>query len=296
MFEEIRPAPAPAQGRLVSFLPVVLAVWGFVGVYLLQLGIESGAPARRREKLVRELAYFPSGKALRLVTAEYREIAADFVWLTAIDYYGRHQETDRRYEWLGHIFGILTALDERFVGAYHFGAITLAWDARKPHEAIRLLYSGMKVNPFDWQMPFDAGFINYMILRDYRTAARLFDIASRLPDAWSVVARWAPYVAAKGGDFETARRLWRDVYYSTENRKLRELVVRQLKSLKLEEGLALLQNAVDKFREEAGRYPQNLEELVKRGYVSGLPEEPFGGRFYVDNGRVRSTTPPTSRD
>jgi len=294
--EEIRPAEPSGPGRLAGLLPIVLAIWGFVCVYLLQLGIESGAHVRRREKIVRELAYFPSGKALRLVTAEYRELASDFVWLTAIDYYGRHQETDRRYEWLGHIFGILTALDERFVGAYHFGAITLAWDARKPHEAIRLLYSGMKANPLNWQLPFDAGFINYMLLRDYKTAARLFDIASRLPDAWSVVARWAPYVAAKGGDFETARRMWRDVYYSTENRRLRELVLRQLKSLKLEEGMAALQDAVDRFREETGRLPRDIVELVERGYVDEVPEEPFGGSFYIDSGLVRTTTPPGSRN
>ncbi|MEO0077580.1 MAG: hypothetical protein ABIK86_01080 [candidate division WOR-3 bacterium] len=296
MFEEIRPAVSSGPGRLASLLPIVLAVWGFVGIYLLQLGIEAGSAGRRREKLVRELAYFPSGKALRLVTAEYRELAADFVWLTAIDYYGRHQETDRRYEWLGHIFGILATLDERFTGAYHFGAITLAWDARKPHEAIRLLYSGMKANPLEWQLPFDAGFVNYMLLRDYRTAAKLFDVASRLPDAWSVVARWAPYVAAKGGDYETARRMWRDVYYSTENRKLRELVVRQLKNLKLEEGLAVLQSAADKFREEVGHAPRSVAELVDRGLVVEVPEEPFGGRFYIEDGRVRTTTPPSGRN
>jgi len=294
--EEIRPAAPSGPGRLAGLLPAVLAVWGFVGVYLLQLGIEAGAAGHRRERLMQELAYFPSGRAVRLVTAEYRELASDFIWLTAIDYYGRHQETDRRYEWLGHIFGILTTLDERFIGAYHFGAITLAWDARKPHEAVRLLYSGMKANPLDWRLPFDAGFVNYMLLRDYRTAARLFEIASRLPDAWSVVARWAPYVAAKGGDIETARRMWRDVYYSTENRKLRELVIRQLRSLRLEEALAELQSAVERFREETGRLPRNVAELAVRGYVGELPDEPFGGEFYLDGERVRSTTPLNRRN
>lgn len=113
-------APLPkGPGLLMNILPAVVVVWGFVGVYLLQLAIDSTS-RRQGERLMQELAYFPSGVALREAAIEYREIVADFIWLTAIDYYGRHQETDRRYEWLGHIFEILTTLDPRFVGAYHF--------------------------------------------------------------------------------------------------------------------------------------------------------------------------------
>ena len=78
-----------------------------------------------------------SGQFVRQAAFEYRELAADLVWLRAIQYYGYHLMTDHKYEWLGHVFGILTTLDPRFIGAYHFGAMTLAWDARKPQEDYR---------------------------------------------------------------------------------------------------------------------------------------------------------------
>lgn len=275
----------------MNLLPAIVVIWGFVGVYLLQLAIESTA-RRQGERLMQELAYFPSGVALRQVAMEYREILADFVWLTAIDYYGRHQETDRRYEWLGHIFEILTTLDPRFIGAYHFGAITLAWDAHKPVEAVRLLLNGMKENPLNWQLPFDAGFINYMLIGDYKSAAQLFRVAAELPEAWAVVSRWVPYITAKSGDFETARQMWHDLYYTTENKKLRELIIRQLKWLKVEEAVARLQKAVEEFREKEGRFPVNLEELLRHGYIDKIPEEPFGGEYLIEQGRVRSTTQP----
>lgn len=240
---------------------------------------------------MQELAYFPSGVALREVAVEYREVIADFIWLVAIDYYGRHQETDRRYDWLGHIFEILTTLSPRFIGAYHFGAITLAWDAHNPRAALQLLFTGMKANPLSWQLPFDAGFINYMLIGDYKSAAQLFRIAASLPNAWTVVSRWVPYVTAKAGDFETARQMWRDLYYSTENKKLRELIIRQLKWLKLEEGIAVIQAAVDSFWEQEKRLPVGISELVVRGYLKEVPEEPFGGKYFLDGKTVRTTTP-----
>ncbi len=288
---EIGVLPERRGGWLLALLPAVVIIWGFVAIYLLQLAIDSTGKTRT-ERMIQELAYFPSGVALREMSLEYREIIADFIWLTAIDYYGRHQETDRRYEWLGHIFEILTTLDKRFIGAYHFGAITLAWDARKPVEALRLLFNGMKANPLNWQLSFDAGFITYMLIGDYRSAAQLFRIAARLPGAWSAVARWVPYVTAKTGDFETARQMWRELYYATENRKLRELIVRQLKWLKLEESLVIIEYACARFQEKEGRLPSTIRELLQRGYLQEIPEEPFGGEYVIREGKVYSTTSP----
>jgi len=298
MLEEVKSLGAvPAgPGRLSRLLPLVAVCWGFVGVYLLQLGLDRAGETRMREKMVQELAYFPSGRFTRQVSLEYRELAADLVWLRSIQYYGFHLMTDRKYEWLGHVFGILTTLDPKFIGAYHFGAMTLAWDARKPQEAVDFLAGGMAANPLNWQLPFDAGFASYMLLRDYERAGVLFDIASRLPDAWQITSRWAAVAMSRAGDFETARQMWREIYENSENKALRALVIRQLRNLKLEEGTAALQAAADRFADDRGRPPADLRELVSSGYVDRLPEEPYGGRFYLQDGKVRTTTPPYQRE
>lgn len=305
MVEEIRPPAPPRPGWLAALLPLVLIIWGFVGAYLIQLGIESTSRVRSGEKLLQELAYFPSGRLIREASIEYQTLAADVIWLVAINYYGHHLQTDQRYDWLGHIFQQLTVLDPAFVGAYHFGAMTLAWDARKPDSAIALLTSGMKANPMNWQLPFDAGFITFMHgrNRDERTAAlsaeraaRFFAVSSRLPGAWSVVERWVPYVTAQAGNYDAAEQMWRDIYYRTENRKLRELVIRQVKNLRLDERIDRLQEGVNRFRETEGRLPRNLAEVVERGFLLEIPEEPFGGRFYLDGATVRTTTPPGRRN
>ncbi len=295
MFEEIVPQTrtVSSPSRLVALLPAVLVAWGFVLVYLLQLSIDATNRHSMRERLVSELAYFPSGRFLRQAAIEYQNVAADFVWLRAVQYYGHHLMTDRKYEWLGHIFEILTTLDPRFRGAYHFGGMTLAWDARQPDSAIKFLIKGMRDNPLDWQLPFDAGFISYMLLDDYEAAANYFSVASKLPNTWLVTERWAAISMAKAGRFEVARQMWLDIYHGTENRALRALALRQLKHLKLTEGLAILQQAVDRYREKKGVLPPNLAVLVDAGFISQIPEEPYGGKYYLDNGRVRSSTPPS---
>jgi tetratricopeptide (TPR) repeat protein len=273
-----------------------LIVWGFVGAYLLQLSLDRAGENRMREKAMAEMAYFPSGRFVREASIEYQGLAADFVWLRAIQYYGYHLMSDRKYEWLGHVFGILASLDPAFIGAYHFGAITLAWDARKPHEAIDFLTQGMQANPVNWQIPFDAGFICYMVLRDYDRASTFFEVASKMPDAWFILARWAAIAKAKAGDFQTAREMWMDILKGTENRALKALVVRQLKNLIVEEAIDRLQKAAQRFEEDKRRPPRDLSELVGTGYVESIPDEPFGGQYVLRNGKVLTTTPPSRRE
>jgi len=298
LLTEVTPRPAAPRrpGPLAGILPAVLVVWGFVGTYLIQLSLDRAGENRMREKAIAEMAYFPSGRFVREASIEYQELAADFVWLRAIQYYGYHLMSDRKYEWLGHVFGILVSLDPRFVGAYHFGAITLAWDARKPHEAVSFLTSGMKANPMNWQIPFDAGFICYMLLRDYDRASTFFEVASKLPNAWFILARWAAVAKAKAGDFRTAREMWLDILRGTENRVLKALVVRQLKNLATEEAIDRLQRAVQRYEEDRHRLPADLSELVAAGYVERIPDEPYGGRFVLKDGKVVSTTPPSQRE
>ena len=304
MLTEVTPRQRASRGtgQLAGILPAVLIVWGFVGVYLLQLSLDRAGDSRLREKAIAEMAYFPSGRFVRQAAIEYQGLAADLVWLRGIQYYGYHLMSDRKYEWLGHVFSILTSLDPRFTGAYHFGAITLAWDAAKPHEALDFLTTGMKANPMSWQVPFDAGFICYMVLRDYDRASTYFEVASKMPNAWFILARWAAIAKAKAGDFQTAREMWLDIFKSTENRKLKELVVRQLANLKLEEAIARLQEAVQKFREDKKRLPADSEErpfyneLLGAGYIERIPDEPYGGRFYLKDGKVLTTTTPSQRE
>jgi general secretion pathway protein G len=43
------------------------------------------------------------------------------------------------------------------------------------------------------------------------------------------------------------------------------------------QNLATLRDAIDKFKADQGRYPNELTELVQRNYLRALPEDPVSG-------------------
>jgi hypothetical protein len=52
-----------------------------------------------------------------------------------------------------------------------------------------------------------------------------------------------------------------------------------------------IQDAVTQFTEQNGRLPRRLEELLEQRIMQRLPEDPYGGLFYLDNsGTVRTTS------
>lgn len=209
-------------------LVVIIIAIGFIGIWLIQFHIDIEKQKKITEKFVGELMYFPSGRFLKPTFIEYQSIASDLIWLRAIQYYGQHLITDNKYEWLEHIFDILTTLDRKFIGAYDFGSQIIAWDAGRAYEALKLLHQGIAYNPLNWRLVFNAGFINYMLTKDYVTAGYYFEIASKLPETWKITERWAAFSYKKGGAKEMAIEIWANIYLTTQNSRLKALAERQL--------------------------------------------------------------------
>jgi hypothetical protein len=251
------------------------------GVFFLQLKLDRArAP---REAIVRELMYFPSGRFMSAVTVGYDNLAADLVWLRAIQYYGEHRVTDLKFEYLGHILDILTTLDSRFVDGYTFGSLLLADDAKEPGRALDLLDKGMRNNPDDWRIPFTKGFVYYVFLRDFFKAGKYFEVSSRIEGAPDMAARFASFSFQRGGDRMTAVNLWTELYHRSNNELEKLTALRYIKELYIE----MLEEKVEEFREEFGRYPGRLKELKEAGFVRRLPIAPDGDPFVFNTRRRR---------
>jgi|UniRef100_A0A7C3UQ45 tetratricopeptide (TPR) repeat protein len=265
----------------LTLLGVITIILWLFSITRLQLILDKKRKKPLRELLVEELAYFPSGKFLKPMVIEYENLAADLVWLRAIQYYGHHLMTDRRYTWLGHIFSILTQLDPKFIGAYRFGGMTLAWDAGEPEEAINLLRRGMRFNPLRWELPFDIAFIYYMISRDYEKAGDYFYIASKMPETWGISHRWAAFSYGRTEKRrEFGKILFQDLYESTKNPEMKRIARRGLKFIKREEDMEYLQKGIDNYYQKYKKYPADLKELLASGFIDSIPKEPTGG-FYT---------------
>ncbi len=268
--------------RKTILLAICLAL-----VVLLAFGVDT---RRTPHELVGELMYFPSGVALRAVSMGFYGPLADLVWLRFIQYYGEHRLSDSRFELMYHILDILTTLDPRFYYAYSLGSLMLAHDAAQPEQARKLLKKGMYANPDDWRLPFVYAFMNYVFLGEYSTAQTYFRIAANKPNAPDRPKRWYAFVTyAKIGDLKTSLALWVDLYNTTDNAEEKAIAEIYIGNIKMEMDIEYLNDRVEYFQREFNRIPVDLNELVEKGVIEKLPEEPHGERYILRDGKVYST-------
>lgn len=200
--------------------------------------VGSGSRAERHASVSEELLYFPSGRFLRQAALGHETLVADLAWLRAIQYYGEHRKTDRRYPRLQHIFDVVTTLDPQFVNAYAFGGLVLAQDAGEVDAGLALIEKGMTQNPESWLLPFEAGFLYYVTVKDLKRASQCFARAARRPGCPDYVARFAAHTTAEAGYTVIAIRLWREIARTTENAEIRRMAERKIEELEKEGGNA----------------------------------------------------------
>lgn len=222
----------PWLGFVVGLVAVGLLL---AGAYRLGFALER---ARSSSVDRAELTYFPTGPWVRAAALGRSRLAADFCWLEAIQYYGQHRRTDRRYDYAETLFRTLTDLDPGFENAYVFGALVLHGDARAPQAAYALLDKGIACNPSSWRLAFEHGFLAYLESKDSRIAVEYLSRAARLPGAPSWVGRLAAFAATKAGDRDLSLEMWRRVLENSENDEVRRIARARLRELGAPEAIS----------------------------------------------------------
>ncbi len=208
------------------YLAVGFAVLGGVTASTIQV------QKYRYRPYLHEQLYLPSGKFVKECSLGYREIAADVVWLNAVQYYGDFRKGNHDLRYFRGLIDIVTTLDPHFIFAYLFGALVISEDVGSFDEGVDILKLGITRNPTSWRLPFEVGFLNFVNRRDPGLAARYFELASRLPGAPEYAGRFAAFVYSKAGDDASSVRLWEEYKRHAEDPFLKELAERYIDKLK----------------------------------------------------------------
>jgi hypothetical protein len=241
-----------------------------------------------------EVLYLWSGEQVRRLFPGFEGLAADVYWLRTVQYFGgeRLYSGDKRFELLRPLIEITTTLDPRLEIAYRYGAVFLSEPppngAGRPREGIEVLEKGVRNLPESWRLRQNLGFFHFLYLHDARTAAQVLEEAAELPGAAFWLGSLAADLLAKGGDRESARRMWRRLYEQSEEGILRAHARLQLQILEARDTADHLTALVEELESRRGRRPASLEELRQAGIWRGLLEDregvPF--RYDVSTGRV----------
>jgi tetratricopeptide (TPR) repeat protein len=291
-------ATRAARRRFRRGIGGVLLVSGFLALWPLQRSIDEEQGAARA---LADVLYMPSGKILRRLSLGYEGLLADIYWTRVVQYFGRRRLAHAtRFELLGPLLRITTELDPQLLIAYRYGSIFLAekppGGAGQPDQALALLRRGIVANPDYWRLWQDLGFIYYWDLKDYPSAAKVFRAGSERPGAMLWMRVLAASVAARGGEIESSRLLWREIGRQAGNEQIRKSAQEHLAALDAREQIDKLNALLNRFREREGRAARSLQDLLAAGYLTAAPRDPSGAPYVIGPGGQAALGPHSKVD
>jgi hypothetical protein len=232
---------------------------------------------------------------LKVVTLDFRSIAADYLFLNALVFVGSTQERKERprvkpweWKWLYSTLDASTNLDPYFFDPYYFANAQLTWDALMIEEDNLLLEKGSKYREWDSLLPFYIGFNYFYFLQDNLNARKWLLEASRRPDAPSLYASLAEKLGYEKKRTENAISFLEEISRRTEDEELKKKYKERLDFL---HQVLQVENAVDTYKKKFRRVPPDIQALKRTGILHEIPVDPYGGRLYLDNsGKVKSTS------
>jgi len=248
-----------------------------------------------QQKPVQEkLGVVPKAEFLQLVSADQKQLVAQGLTLKVLLYFGTLAERRTNelqlppdFQAMSRLLHAAVKLDPYNMDDYYFAQSILVWDVKQINVANALLEYGMKYRTWDWYLPFFAGFNYGYFLKDYPKAASNYMRAAELSKNPLFVTLAGRYLN-DAGQSDLAIAYLTTMVQSATNPAIKKTLQVRLRALKAARSIEV---AAAKFSKDKGTPPASVEELVRQGYLSNLPRDPYGGRFYLDpDGKVKTTS------
>lgn len=282
----------PVLHRTEKYLNPYLLMLGLLFCYAVLLVPFSGY--MRNKPFVEKVANVPSVNLLQFISADHKQLVGASLVMEVLMYFGgvMDQEPTKLaippdYTAMSRLIHASVKLDPYDMDAYYFAQSMLVWDAGQIKLANDLLEYGMQYRTWDWSLPFFAGFNYAYVLKNYEIAAHYYKLAGELAGEPLFVKLAGRYMY-EAGQTELAISYLSTMVKSAKNPAIRKTYELRLQAL---QGVRRIELARDAYRQKQGRPPNSLAELLQAGYLKRIPEDPYGGNFYIaPDDAVRSTS------
>ena len=239
-----------------------------------------------------DVAIVPRAATLRWLSLGHPTLAADLLWLKAVQYIGEPRASERGWDKLYPLVDTITDLDPGHGYAYQVAGTLLGSFGRVP-ESNAILEKGMRAVPDRYILPFYRAYNAFFHDDDWAAAGRFAEIAARSKGAPPHVRHYALAFYVKGQRADAAVAFLEQSLAETRDPETRKAIEAQLQQAILERNAARVESAVQAWRDRYVVGPLSLGQLQEEGLLDEIPPDPFGGEFYVDDeGRVRSSANP----
>ncbi|MCX7011304.1 MAG: hypothetical protein NTW86_01830 [Candidatus Sumerlaeota bacterium] len=217
----------------------------------------------------------PQPKFVRRLAVGYDAMVADFLYLRAIQAFGgiyyRPTEEGQKYDPVFNYFDVILALDPHFIEAISFGSLVIGDEGKAWDLALKLLDTGQWNNWRRYVPWYEAAFLKIWDLKQPDRDARFFvRQATKAHDAPEWISHWESEIDQQAGQFTLALQRWIQTYAEgvAENKDyLAGMALNKIHPIVGEWHKKILQDALDKYRQEKGAWPQTLQQLADEGYL-----------------------------
>ena len=275
-----------------KWLATILIICGMAVSSIISIHSLYKIHKEKRTEEISAIARLPFAMAREMVL-EFQGVASDYLMLKTLTFHGEKlikEEEITRDEWMMTLRALqqIVNLDPRFWDPYVMAEMSLPWDANMVQETNELLHRAAEYRLNDYRPYFYLWFNYYYFLNDPGSAAPYLEKASQKPGAPSYFATLAARMHFYAGHTQSGILFLQDMIAQTDDPTYKKNMQKRLESLKK---LLFLENKVAEFKKLFSKPPKSLEELVEKGLLSDIPQDPYGGKFFImKNGKVYTTS------
>lgn len=251
-------------------------------------------PPAKEKKERHEAPLLPRKELLHVFGASVDHLVSDYFWIQTIQAVGAANSAD---EYLDTYYyaDLATDLDPRFMPIYTFAGVALPVNLGRETwmntgESTLILEKGHAVAPKDIYLRILLAYNYSYFHKDYRRAAALLEDTAKLEGAPNYLGALATRLYAQSGDIDSGLALAQSLYEGAQDPNTQSTFEQRIKELELERTLREVDKAIELYSRREGHAPAKVQELVAKGDLSTLPDDPLGGQLVIDNdGRGQST-------
>ena len=272
--------------KTILYLVALIIITSFCGTQIYS------SHADRKDEVFSQLALIP-GPVAKVASLEFSGVASDYLMLQTLTYLGEkimNKEVLNKDQWhvIYKALDQTTYLDSRFLDPYVLAEMTLPWEAGMVHETNELLKKIIKVRTNDHRPFFFLWYNYFYFLKDPATGAQYLEQAAKIPGAPPYYATLAARSSFYGKQTEAGILFLKEMLGDTTDPERKKFLLLRLNAL---EKIAFLEQKIQEYKKLTNILPKSLKQLIDKGLISQIPEDPYGGTFHiVDKEQVYSTS------
>jgi hypothetical protein len=232
-----------------------------------------------------EVGALPNGHVVNVVSLGFERLVADLFWIRTVYYVGDDVASAANWPAAERLANLVTDTDPRFDSAYVTMGSVLGGLRRDSDASIRLLEKGAAVSSY-WRIHFMLGFEYFMEKQDYLGGAKCLERAVELGGPLYLkllISR----LYSNAGDPATAMQFIAIQLKNEESPAVREMLEKRFSDLWINRDLALIDAAIEGYRNANHAAPKSVDALVDAGLLPKLPHDPQGGAYAIEDGRAK---------